>query len=291
MKKKMLIVNADDFGMSEEISDGIITAHLEGIVTSTSLMVNMPDAERAVRLAQQTPSLDVGMHLNITEGNPILPPEKVPTLVNSTGEFLSYKKLIPKIKKFRVSPFEIEEESSAQISKMLDMGIRPTHLDSHHHVHIYPLSAWAFKRVAKKFGIKKVRAIRYYLPYLSNKRKLEHYKKIVITSSKNIYKVFIQKFLWHDVISADYSIIMSLSKANSNFLGIQKEWVNILEYLPYGIFEAGCHPGYESRRTRNCDPWWDKRIDELNALTSCEVKDMVKKKNIELINFSKLHKG
>src|SRR4030043_336716 len=91
MKRKMLIVNADDFGMSEEISDGIITAHLEGIVTSTSLMVNMPDAKRAVRLAQQTPSLDVGMHLNMTEGHPVLPPEKVPTLVNNTGEFLSDK--------------------------------------------------------------------------------------------------------------------------------------------------------------------------------------------------------
>ena len=287
MKKKMLIVNADDFGMSEEISDGIITAHLEGIVTSTSLMVNMPDAKRAVRLAQQTPSLDVGMHLNITEGHPVLPPEKVPTLVNSTGEFLSDKKLIPMIKKFRVSPFEIEAEFSAQISKMLDMGIIPTHLDSHHHVHIYPLSAWAFKRVAKKFGIKKVRAIRYHLPYLSDK-KIEHYKKLVIISSKNIYKIIIQNFLWHDMISADYSIIISLLKPNSNSLDIQKGWVKILEYLPYGIFEAGCHPGYESRRTRNSDPWWEKRKDELNALTSNAVKDMVKKKNIELINFSRL---
>jgi predicted glycoside hydrolase/deacetylase ChbG (UPF0249 family) len=289
MKKKMLIVNADDFGMSEEISDGIITAHLEGIVTSTSLMVNMPDAKRAVRLAQQTPSLDVGMHLNITEGHPVLPPEKVPTLVNSTGEFLSDKKLIPKIKKFRVSPFEIEAEFSAQVKKMLDMGIRPTHLDSHHHVHIYPLSAWVFKRVAKKFGIKKVRAIRYHLPYLSNKKKLEHYKKFVIICSKNIYKVIIQKFLWHDMISADYSIIISLPEPNSNPLGIQKKWVKILEYLPYGIFEAGCHPGHESKRTRNSDPWWEKRKDELNALTSYAVKDMVKKKNIELINFPKLH--
>jgi len=289
MKKKMLIVNADDFGMSEEISDGIITAHLDGIVTSTSLMVNMPDAERAVRLAQQTPSLDVGMHLNITEGHPVLPPEKVPTLVNNTGEFLSDKKLIPKIKKFRVSPFEIEAEFSAQVSKMLDMGIRPTHLDSHHHVHIYPLSAWAFKRVAKKFGIMKVRAIRYYLPYLSNKQKLEHYKNIVIISSKNIYKVIIQKFLWHDMISADYSIIISLAKPNSDYLDIQKKWVKILEDLPYGIFEAGCHPGYESKRTRNSDPWWEKRKDELNALTSYAVKDMVKKKDIELINFPRLH--
>jgi predicted glycoside hydrolase/deacetylase ChbG (UPF0249 family) len=289
MKNKMLIVNADDFGMSEEISDGIITAHLEGIVTSTSLMVNMPDAKRAVRLAHQTPSLDVGLHLNITQGCPVLPPEKVPTLVNSTGEFLPDKKLIPKIKKFKVSPFEIEAEFSSQISKMLDMGIKPTHLDSHHHVHIYPLSAWAFKRVAKKFGIKKVRAIRYHLPYLSNRKRLEHYKNIVIISSKNIYKVIIQKFLWHEMVSADYSIIISLSKPNSNPLDIQKGWIEILEYLPFGIFEAGCHPGYESRKTSNSDPWWKKRRDELYALTSYEVKDMVKEKDIELINFSKLH--
>jgi predicted glycoside hydrolase/deacetylase ChbG (UPF0249 family) len=289
MKKKMLIVNADDFGMSEEISDGIITAHLEGIVTSTSLMVNMPDAERAVRLAQQTPSLDVGIHLNITEGVPVLPSEKVPTLVNSTGEFLPDKKLIPKIKKFRVSPFEIEAEFSAQISKMLDMGIRPTHLDSHHHVHIYPLSAWAFKRVTKKFGIKKVRAIRYHLPYFSNRKRLEHYKNILIIFSKNIYKLIIQKFLWHEMVSPNFLVTTSILFPQSNLFDVKEKWIKLLLYLPDGIIEANCHPGYESKGTRNSDFWSEKRKNELNALTSFEVKDMVKKKDIELINFSALH--
>lgn len=288
MKKKRLIINADDFGMSKEISDGIIMTHLEGIVTSTSLMVNMPDAERAVYLAQQIPSLDVGIHLNITEGRPLLPPEKVSTIVNSYGKFLSNTELIPKLKKFMVNSHEIEAEFSAQVNKMLEVGIRPTHLDSHHHVHIYPTSALAFKRVAKRFGIRKFRAIRYYLPYFSNSDRLEYYNKLAIVSLKNFYKLIIQKFLWHNMISPDYTIIISLLKPSSDSLDVQEQWVRLLKYLPNGVFDAGCHPGNESKYSRDKDSWSNRRKKELDALTSIAVKEIIARSNIELINFHAL---
>jgi len=288
MKKKRLIVNADDFGMSKEISDGIITAHLEGIVTSTSLMVNMPDTKRAVHLAKQIPSLDVGIHLNITEGRPILPPEKISTLVNSSGEFLSDTELIPKLKMFKVNSHEIEAEFSAQVNKMLYLGTHPTHLDSHHHVHIYPTSAWAFKRTANKFRIRKVRAIRYHLPHFSNNDGFEYYKKFAIVSLKNLYKLFIQKFLWHDMISPDYTIIISLLKPYSDSLDVQEQWVRLLEYLPNGVFDAGCHPGNESKSSRDQDSWSNRRKKELDALTSISVKETIASLNIELINFRTL---
>ncbi len=272
--------------MSKEISDGIITAHLEGIITSTSLMINMPDAKRAVGLAKQVPSLDVGIHLNITQGHPILPPEKVSTLVNSSGEFLSNTELIPKLKKFKVNWHEIEAEFSAQVNKMLDMGLRPTHMDSHHHVHIYPTSAWAFKRVANKFGIRRVRAIRYHLPYFSNSDRLKYYRKFVIVTLKNFYKLFIQKFLWHDMISPDYTIIISLLRSYSDSSDVQEQWIRLLKYLPKGTFDAGCHPGYDSKYYRDRDPWSDRRKKELNALTS--IKEIIARSNIELINFCSL---
>src|SRR3972149_7215211 len=121
MNNKNLIVNADDFGMSTEITDGIIQSHIKGIVTSTSLMANMPDAPRAVTIDKDLPELTTGIHLNITEGAPILPPNEVQSLVDSTGNFLERDEMITKLKKWQVRPNEIAAEFSAQIARMMDM--------------------------------------------------------------------------------------------------------------------------------------------------------------------------
>ena len=86
--ERRLIINADDFGMTEGISEGIIKAHLEGVVTSTTLMANMPAAAYAIKLAQKTPDLGVGIHLNLTTGRPISTPEKVRTWINQVHSIL-----------------------------------------------------------------------------------------------------------------------------------------------------------------------------------------------------------
>ena len=83
-----LIVNADDFGMAPAITDAIIDCHRRGIVTSTSLMANLPAAEHAAWRAQEVPGLGVGIHLNLTQGPPLSPPERIPMLVGTDGEFL-----------------------------------------------------------------------------------------------------------------------------------------------------------------------------------------------------------
>jgi len=290
---KKLIISADDFGMSKEITDGIITSHIEGIVTSTSLMVNMPDTKRAVLLALQIPSLDVGIHLNITQGRPILPPKKVTTLVNCSGEFLSDTELIPKIKQFKTNPYEIEAEFSAQVDKMLEMGIRPSHLNSHHHVHIYPISAWPFKRVAERFKIKKARFSRYYLIYGLNtnslKTRLKYYKKHVSITLKNIYKLIIKRIFWNRMIFPDYGVSVGLLWLPSNSFDFQEKWVRLLHFTPNGTFEASCHPGYESTNSIDTDPYFKRRKQELDALTSLAVKETIAKSNITLISFRELN--
>ena len=101
-----LIVNADDFGLSPGVSRGILRAHWEGIVTSTTFMVNFPWAAEMAGLLRRAPRLGVGLHLNLTTGAPVLPPAEVPSLVGPDGRFgRSLVRLID-----RMRPAEAERE-------------------------------------------------------------------------------------------------------------------------------------------------------------------------------------
>jgi len=123
-----LIVNADDFGLSKGVNYGIIDAHVNGIVTSTTLMVNMPAAKHASSLAKKYPSLGVGVHFNLTVGKPIH--LNVPSLVNDKGYFHSKKDVLNK-----ANVIEIEKELRAQINEFFTLGLSPSHIDTHHNLH------------------------------------------------------------------------------------------------------------------------------------------------------------
>jgi chitin disaccharide deacetylase len=124
-----LIINADDFGYSRGVNHGIIDSHVYGIVNSTTMMLNMPGADHAIEMAKNHPQLRVGIHLVLTCGNPVT--ENVPSLVNENGEFKSLSHL----RTDEVSLDELEKEWVAQIEKFLASDLKPTHFDSHHHVH------------------------------------------------------------------------------------------------------------------------------------------------------------
>ncbi|HEC34862.1 MAG TPA: ChbG/HpnK family deacetylase, partial [Chloroflexi bacterium] len=129
----LLIVNADDFGRTDGVTEGILQAHLHGIVTSTTAMVNLPGAERAVRRATaEAPDLGVGVHLNLTAGRPLLPPDEVPSLLGPDGCFYPIHRLVPHL--MDLSPDQVRAELTAQIERFRSWGREPTHLDSHHHV-------------------------------------------------------------------------------------------------------------------------------------------------------------
>lgn len=131
-----LIINADDFAYSKGVNHGIIEAFRNGIVTSATLMTNMPGAAHAAALALENPGLGVGIHLVLDCGSPVN--NKVHSLVNEKGAFLKTEAIIS-----FGEPSDIEKELSNQIEKFLSFGLEPTHLDSHHHVHghekIFPI--------------------------------------------------------------------------------------------------------------------------------------------------------
>ena len=132
---RRLIVNADDFGLTTSVSEGVIDAFRNKQVSSTTLLVNTPGTEEAVGLAEQNPGPGVGLHFNLTEGRPLTSAE---SLTDENGQFWSRGQLLRKILTRAVSPADITSEFIAQLDRAEDLGITPTHIDSHQHVHMAP---------------------------------------------------------------------------------------------------------------------------------------------------------
>ncbi|HAX73592.1 MAG TPA: chitin disaccharide deacetylase [Firmicutes bacterium] len=125
-----IIVNADDFGLSEAVNYGIVSAHQHGIVKSTTMMANMSAVEHGLALLKQNPELKCGIHLTLSCGKPVL--ENLKTIVDESGNF--HRRITNElIETFDIN--EVYEEFKAQIKKLQDLGIDLSHFDSHHHVH------------------------------------------------------------------------------------------------------------------------------------------------------------
>lgn len=144
-----LILNADDFGLSRGVNFGIIDAMHYGIVRSATLMASGPAFDHAVELGKRNESLGIGIHLTLTWGYPLVSGHK--TLVDEQGKFhnLAYVESHTDC----LDPVEIQKEFAAQIEKVMASGIVPTHLDSHHHVHMLPDYQGVIAAVAGQYSL------------------------------------------------------------------------------------------------------------------------------------------
>jgi len=156
---RRLIVNADDFGWSEAVTAGILKAHREGIVTSTTLMANLPGAEEALRRARrEAPNLAVGIHLNLTEGRPVAPCDEVADILDAGGCFVrSLAALLRKVRFSRAARRAALREIEAQVLWARAHGLEPSHADSHKHVHLMPPLLPGVVEVARRQGIRAIR--------------------------------------------------------------------------------------------------------------------------------------
>lgn len=242
---KKWIINADDFGYSKGVNYGIIEAHQNGIVTSATLMVNMPGAEHAVKLAKENPTLGVGIHLVLTCGRPVR--DDVPTLVNEKGEFHRLKDL----DKY-VSLEDIEREWTSQIEKFFSLGLIPTHLDSHHHVHghekIYPI----VEKLAKKYAL----PIR---PVKNGKRELHPVQHLC-------------------------------TEFYGDHLSIEKTLDIFDRLLSYETVELMTHPAYIDVELMAGSSYLFERAKELAILTDAAIRSYFADKNIQLATYRDLIK-
>ncbi len=145
---KRLIINADDFGLTYGVTTGIVESILNGLVCSTSAMVcRSKCVENIERFANQLEGR-IGIHLQLTDGTPCMEKSLVPSILTESGDFpRSWRNL------GQLNPDEVRLEWHAQIEKILNLNIQPTHIDTHHHVHRFPGAFEVYCEIAKAYQL------------------------------------------------------------------------------------------------------------------------------------------
>ncbi len=267
-----LIINADDFGFSPGITDGIIDAHRHGILTSTTLMANMPDTLRAMALAGENPDLGVGIHLGLTQGRPIT--SNLCSLVDGQGNFCrGLPTLLAKVSISGRARREVQREWAAQIEFTMAHKIIPTHLDSHKHIHHWPPLAKITIELSRSYNIGFIRCAR--------EVSIPGYK------TRPAYTV-----LAHLAAGLQPRITAAGSRTTDWFFGLSatgnmstQTWQALLQHLPPGTGEVMVHPGNPVGLTRQHTRLLAERSLEQDALVDAAVKARCTALGVKLVHY------
>ena len=275
-----IIVHADDFGLSKQINEGIIYAHTNGILTSTSIMACGPAFDHAVQLIKEVGSLDIGVHLTVIEERPLLSPLYIPSLVANGERFHPHAKdFFKRYIMGRISLEEVRLEFTKQIEKVLDNGIDISHIDSHQHIHILPGIFKITVALARKYGIRSIRFPDEKLRLYMFKRISGYPRVLQLVIVKTILKFANKK---NNLFSPKFYGFFFGGRLNRENLRI------ILKKLPKdGIAEIMCHPGL-SDPDSNYLHWKYDWQDELDALTDNEIRNQLIQRGIKLYSFRDL---
>jgi predicted glycoside hydrolase/deacetylase ChbG (UPF0249 family) len=254
-----LIVNADDFGFTEDVNTGIVEAHRDGILTATTLMANGAAFEHAVLLAKENPGLDIGCHLVLVGGESVA--RKGYALPGSVAGMMAAV----------AAGLPVADEFKAQAERILAAGLRLTHLDTHKHTHLFPPVLTAVARLSEEYGIRWVRR-----PF-----------DLPMTGGKPGWSLRWLRRRFERVLGRHGC------RWTDHFAGFQmtgrfhtKELVALIESLPDGLTEFMCHPGHcgeplRAARTR----LKESRAKELEALTAAQVRHALDRAGIRLTNY------
>ena len=285
-----LIVNADDLAWAEGVNRGIAEAHRNGIVTSTTILANGTAFASAVELVKATPSIGVGVHLNLSDGKPVSPPETVPSIVNDRGEFKGGPEaLLLRVARRNLQLNEVEIEWERQIQKVVNAGIQPTHLDGHKHVHMLPGMFEIVLRLAKRNNIAAVR-ISHEGSSLRAALSSGEKQNIPLVMKQGV-QARVLKLLARDaralaeaagIATTDYFCGI----AQTGELTIEGMKC-LLQNLPEGTTEMMCHPGFMDKELEeSATRLQDSRELEVQILTSPDIRNLVASQGIRLIDYA-----
>ncbi|MBV8878910.1 MAG: ChbG/HpnK family deacetylase [Planctomycetaceae bacterium] len=273
---RWLIVTADELGLSSKRNQGIVDAHTKGIVTSASMLAYGPAFREAVKIAKGLPKLDIGLHLNLSEGEPLVLGHK--TLVNADGAFWGRQEARKRAREGVFDLREVEREADAQIETLKSAGIKVTNLSSVDHVHIRGNLAQSLALVCKKHGIRCFRcpADKVRPPSLrldaDRSAAVEEYHQSAL-SAVSVYAA-------------------QRMRSTENFGGAALTGhltpdllLETLRSLPVGLTELMVHPGLKAAASGFEGP--DREL-ELKALTDPRLKAVFQELQIGLTSFAKL---
>ncbi len=272
-----LIVNADDYGHTPGVSEGIRQAHLNGIVTTTTTMMNLPNALPALETARvETPRLGVGVHLVLTHGTPIRPADRLKSLLTSAGEFPD----LPYVRAMLsdMDAQELKDEWRAQIEAFLTTGLSIDHLDSHHHA-----ACWSEMTLRVLFDL----AEEYHVPIRHPFAPVAVFLKDNLRESERVlqHRTFCEPLMQQSSVRYPERMIDDFYDA-----GVSADTLlRILDRLPEGsTSEVMVHPGIADDEIMQTSTYHTMRQVELDLLTDERVKQRVRDRGIELITFAEL---
>lgn len=267
---KRLVVNADDFGFTRDVNEGILEAHRRGILTATTLMANGAAFEDAVKRAAEAPELDIGVHLVLVSGRSVTDPER--PLPATVGELL---------RALALRRIRVYDELAAQVGRIAAAGIRPTHLDTHKHTHLLPPVLEAVARIAREFGIPWVRRP---FDFPMTAAGAPWTQRAASAAFGAVRWRFARRLAERGCRSTDH------------FAGFQitgcfgaEELVRLIAALPEGLTELMTHPGrctgeLRAARTR----LKESRERELAALTAVETRAALGAHGVDLVRYRDL---
>jgi predicted glycoside hydrolase/deacetylase ChbG (UPF0249 family) len=267
-----LIINADDFGISRGVNIGIIEAAAAEVVTSASMIVNLPAFADALDRAVVCPTLSLGLHMNLTVGRPLT---RAPSLTrHDTGEFFPLPALVARASLGLLDASDIAQECLAQIDRMTDAGFPPTHLDSHRHVHAHPAIFAVVARAAASRGIFQVR-----IPCESLRVNAGDWRATVKKTGLR---------LCAGLSSGTAAAGRGVDFAGVSLQGGKSFATRLFALIPQlqpGTTELMTHPGYADASLAEYDSYTLERVTELRALTSREFRDLLARSGVTLTSF------
>jgi chitin disaccharide deacetylase len=272
-RTRRLIVNADDFGRSHSINQAVIRAHREGILTTTSLMVNGDACAEAVELAKQNPALGVGLHLTLVCGKSACDRLEIPDLVNPLGGF-SDSPVAAGMRYFfsRGLRLQLAREIAAQFAKFKATGLVLDHVNGHLNLHLHPTIFELLASRYQEWGIRRLRVTDD--PYALNRR-LARGQWFYRASHAFIFRRLsarARRILAHSDIRFTDHVFGLLQNARVD----ERYITRLLPELPRGDSELYSHPSLDEFR------------HEFDALVSPRVKALVAEENIQLIRYQDL---
>jgi predicted glycoside hydrolase/deacetylase ChbG (UPF0249 family) len=244
---RRLIVNADDFGRAPGVNRGIVAAHQDGIVTSTTLMTNLPASAAAAEAGRQLPRLGVGLHLNFCYGPPLAPGPG--TLIAADGLL---DRDLSGLRE-RATAHDIDREARAQLSRFRELlGRDPTHIDSHQHIHSWPAAIEPVAALAREIGV----------PIRASSEQHRDLLRIL------------------GIDCPDHFIIDFYGEANID----SGTLAAIIAALPSGTTELMCHPGLDDIDLADSS-YRHERETELATLCSPDIRRLIEELQIELTTF------
>jgi hopanoid biosynthesis associated protein HpnK len=270
---KRLVVTADDFGLGVGVNEAVRRAHRDGILTCASLMMGAPAAKEAVDIARAE-GVPVGVHLTLVDGRPVLPPERVPDLVDSDGRFKPG--LVSPAVRLALSSqarHQARAECEAQIEAFLATGLELDHLNTHHHFHLHPLVLALVVDLARRYRAPAVR--------VPLERGVPPYRSAVLGAIMLPWTLRARRRLRRaGVVTNDALFGLYDSGAMT-----EAAWLRIVPRIGPGITEVYCHPATSvraaPRRREGSSP-----ADELAALVSLNVRAALDRAGVRRMSFA-----